>query len=263
MISNERSTVSFDFISNLFPELEVPNQSDEQKAYHTTVPTCGRAPSASPVQYLYHTSPSVSPSASPSPSTSPSPSPSPSPSEPCIISWSPSGRLPTPPLERSGDRKMTANTATLTMTIKGKTIPIPKNIPLPKPRGIRRAPKPADPVHAEKRQKNTDAARRSRMKKFVKICALQEQVNELEAQNAQLSHQLAVVDADKTSLQMREMQYLNRIAQMEAQMQAWANERQCYMRQPYEKQQYSAPSYSPPEGWVMMQQQQQQRGNMA
>lgn len=102
------------------------------------------------------------------------------------------------------------------------------------------------------------------MKKFVKICALQEQVNELEAQNAQLSHQLAAVDADKTTLQMREMQYLNRIAQMEAQMQAWANERQ-YMRQPYEKQQYAAPSYSAPEGWVMMQQQQQQqqRGNMA
>ncbi|RUS26526.1 hypothetical protein BC938DRAFT_470650 [Jimgerdemannia flammicorona] len=88
-------------------------------------------------------------------------------------------------------------------------------MPLPKPRGIRRAPEPEDASHAEKRLKNTDAARRSRLKKFLKIASLQKKVQELQSQNAQLSLRVAVLESDKAGWEVKESEYQKRLKQAE------------------------------------------------
>lgn len=69
-----------------------------------------------------------------------------------------------------------------------------------------------------KRAKNTDAARRSRLKKIVKLEGLEAKVSELEADKTRLTMRVAVLETEKTSHLVREAEQNARIAQLEAKL---------------------------------------------
>ncbi|GAA5798735.1 hypothetical protein EDC94DRAFT_619011 [Helicostylum pulchrum] len=71
---------------------------------------------------------------------------------------------------------------------------------------------------AVKRQKNTDAARRSRLRKVQKMETLEIRVSELEKMNAGLLMRVAVLDSEKTNLKAKEQSYENRIKVLEDQL---------------------------------------------
>ncbi|GAA5797178.1 hypothetical protein EDC94DRAFT_594017 [Helicostylum pulchrum] len=71
---------------------------------------------------------------------------------------------------------------------------------------------------SQKRQKNTDAARRSRLKKIVKMETLEKQVNELEADNSRLTTRVAVLESEKTALVSKDIGLEDRIRVLEAQL---------------------------------------------
>ncbi|ORX99112.1 hypothetical protein K493DRAFT_313351 [Basidiobolus meristosporus CBS 931.73] len=74
-----------------------------------------------------------------------------------------------------------------------------------------------DPV-ALKRKKNTDAARRSRMRKVQKMETLEKRVSDLEADNSKLQMKLAVLESEKTNAQSKEVEYSLRIKNLENQL---------------------------------------------
>lgn len=76
---------------------------------------------------------------------------------------------------------------------------------------------PADDA-AVKRQKNTDAARRSRLRKVQKMETLENRVGELEKMNAGLLMRVAVLDSEKTNLKAKESSYEARIKVLEDQL---------------------------------------------
>ncbi|KAF8941770.1 hypothetical protein BGZ47_007202 [Haplosporangium gracile] len=69
-----------------------------------------------------------------------------------------------------------------------------------------------------KRAKNTDAARRSRLKKLVKLEGLEVKVSELEADKTRLTMRVAVLETEKTAHLVREAEQNARIAQLEAKL---------------------------------------------
>jgi hypothetical protein len=69
-----------------------------------------------------------------------------------------------------------------------------------------------------KRQKNTDAARRSRMKKLMKMEQLESKVNELESENHTLVTRIAVLESEKYGLESKSTSYEERIKVLEAQL---------------------------------------------
>jgi hypothetical protein len=71
---------------------------------------------------------------------------------------------------------------------------------------------------AVKRQKNTDAARRSRLRKVQKMDSLEHRVSELEKLNAGLLMRVAVLDSEKTNLRAKESSYETRIRNLEDQL---------------------------------------------
>ncbi|KAI8882015.1 hypothetical protein K501DRAFT_286073 [Backusella circina FSU 941] len=71
---------------------------------------------------------------------------------------------------------------------------------------------------AVKRQKNTDAARRSRLRKVQKMDCLEGRVSELEKLNAGLLMRVAVLDSEKTNLKAKESSYEARIRNLEEQL---------------------------------------------
>ncbi|KAI8984417.1 hypothetical protein BDF20DRAFT_816659 [Mycotypha africana] len=71
---------------------------------------------------------------------------------------------------------------------------------------------------AIKRQKNTDAARRSRLRKVQKMEALENKVAELEKINAGLLMRVAVLDSEKTNLKAKESSFESRIKVLEEQL---------------------------------------------
>ncbi|KAG2208801.1 hypothetical protein INT46_003009 [Mucor plumbeus] len=71
---------------------------------------------------------------------------------------------------------------------------------------------------AVKRQKNTDAARRSRLRKVQKMETLETRVSELEKINAGLLMRVAVLDSEKTNLKAKESSYEDRIRVLEGQL---------------------------------------------
>lgn len=71
---------------------------------------------------------------------------------------------------------------------------------------------------ALKRQKNTDAARRSRLKKLVKMEHLEERVAELEADNHRLNTRIAVLESEKAGLESKDISMEDRIRVLEAQL---------------------------------------------
>ncbi|KAI8080884.1 hypothetical protein BDF21DRAFT_418007 [Thamnidium elegans] len=71
---------------------------------------------------------------------------------------------------------------------------------------------------SQKRQKNTDAARRSRLKKIVKMETLEKQVNELEVDNSRLTTRVAVLESEKSALISKDIGLEDRIRVLEAQL---------------------------------------------
>ncbi|KAI1292723.1 hypothetical protein EDD11_008594 [Mortierella claussenii] len=67
-----------------------------------------------------------------------------------------------------------------------------------------------------KRVKNTDAARRSRLKKLVKLEGLEVKVGELETTNQSLSTRIAVLETERNGFLIKEAEQNARIAQLEA-----------------------------------------------
>ncbi|ORX79618.1 hypothetical protein K493DRAFT_321025 [Basidiobolus meristosporus CBS 931.73] len=74
-----------------------------------------------------------------------------------------------------------------------------------------------DPM-ALKRKKNTDAARRSRLRKVQKMETLEKRVSDLEADNSKLQMKLAVLESEKTNSQSKEVEYSLRIKSLENQL---------------------------------------------
>ncbi|KAI9335229.1 hypothetical protein BD770DRAFT_402195 [Pilaira anomala] len=71
---------------------------------------------------------------------------------------------------------------------------------------------------SQKRQKNTDAARRSRLKKIVKMETLEKQVSNLEADNSRLTTRVAVLESEKDALITKDRGLEDRIRVLEAQL---------------------------------------------
>lgn len=78
-------------------------------------------------------------------------------------------------------------------------------------------PSPQDEA-AIKRQKNTDAARRSRLRKVLKMEALERRVAELEKMNTALLLRAAVLESEKASLVSKEASFERRIKDLESQL---------------------------------------------
>ncbi|KAI8364736.1 uncharacterized protein BYT42DRAFT_506127 [Radiomyces spectabilis] len=71
---------------------------------------------------------------------------------------------------------------------------------------------------ALKRQKNTDAARRSRLKKVKKMEALEERVSELEGEKSGLVTRIAVLESEKAGLEAKDRGLEERIRVLEKQL---------------------------------------------
>ncbi|CAO3641465.1 unnamed protein product [Mucor hiemalis] len=71
---------------------------------------------------------------------------------------------------------------------------------------------------AMKRQKNTDAARRSRLKKLVKMEQLEQKVSDLESDNHRLTTRIAVLESEKSGLESKDNSLEDRIRVLEAQL---------------------------------------------
>ncbi|KAG0193690.1 hypothetical protein DFQ28_003863 [Apophysomyces sp. BC1034] len=71
---------------------------------------------------------------------------------------------------------------------------------------------------AMKRQKNTDAARRSRLKKLMKMETLEKRVTEIEADNNRLTTRIAVLESEKAGLESKDKGLEDRIRFLEQQL---------------------------------------------
>lgn len=69
-----------------------------------------------------------------------------------------------------------------------------------------------------RRAKNTDAARRSRLKKVVRLECLETKVSGLESTNQTLSTKVAVLETERNSHLVKEAEQMARIAQLEAKL---------------------------------------------
>ncbi|KAK3821104.1 MAG: hypothetical protein J3Q66DRAFT_147813 [Benniella sp.] len=69
-----------------------------------------------------------------------------------------------------------------------------------------------------KRAKNTDAARRSRLKKLIKLEGLEAKVSDLEAANNALNMKIAILETEKNGFIAKDAEQTARIAQLEAQL---------------------------------------------
>jgi len=84
------------------------------------------------------------------------------------------------------------------------------------------APEPAEPETddptVEKRRKNTDAARRSRLRKTLRMDSLEERVSSLEADNAKLTTAVSMATKENSSLRVQNLEYAERIRTLEQQL---------------------------------------------
>ncbi|GJJ75143.1 hypothetical protein EMPS_07501 [Entomortierella parvispora] len=69
-----------------------------------------------------------------------------------------------------------------------------------------------------KRAKNTDAARRSRLKKLIRLEGLEAKVSDLESANSALNMKIAILETEKTGYLTKEAEQAARIDQLEAQL---------------------------------------------
>ncbi|KAG2173432.1 hypothetical protein INT44_008784 [Umbelopsis vinacea] len=70
-----------------------------------------------------------------------------------------------------------------------------------------------------KRQRNTDAARRSRLRKALKLQSLENEVSELKAENITLAGQVSSLEARQAEFASREQTLKTRIQELESQLQ--------------------------------------------
>ncbi|KAF9958153.1 hypothetical protein BGZ70_009299 [Mortierella alpina] len=84
----------------------------------------------------------------------------------------------------------------------------------------KRAASPEDEMDeiVAKRAKNTDAARRSRLKKLIKLEGLEAKVADLESANNRLTMKVAVLETEKNGHLVKEAEQSARIAQLEAKL---------------------------------------------
>ncbi|CAO3565999.1 unnamed protein product [Mortierella alpina] len=84
----------------------------------------------------------------------------------------------------------------------------------------KRAVSPEDEMDeiVAKRAKNTDAARRSRLKKLIKLEGLEAKVADLESANNRLTMKVAVLETEKNGHLVKEAEQSARIAQLEAKL---------------------------------------------
>ncbi|KAI8583757.1 hypothetical protein K450DRAFT_219859 [Umbelopsis ramanniana AG] len=69
-----------------------------------------------------------------------------------------------------------------------------------------------------KRQRNTDAARRSRLRKALKLQSLENEVSELKAENITLAGQVSSLEARQAEFASREQTLKTRIQELESQL---------------------------------------------
>ncbi|KAL1922142.1 uncharacterized protein VTP21DRAFT_10784 [Calcarisporiella thermophila] len=135
-------------------------------------------------------------------------------------------QLPTPPLRSISPRVTTTSTPAPLMPM-----PPTPNAAVPTTTGSRRGRKrtrveetrdPSDPAFQEelalKRQKNTDAARRSRLKKLLRMEELERRVADLEGENSKLQLKVAVLESEKGSLEQRDKDHTERVKKLEEQL---------------------------------------------
>ncbi|KAF9542992.1 hypothetical protein EC957_001350 [Mortierella hygrophila] len=90
--------------------------------------------------------------------------------------------------------------------------------PKPKSKKRRLTPEEEAAEVVAKRAKNTDAARRSRMKKLIKLEGLEAKVFDLESANSDLNMRIAILETEKSGFLAKETEQAARIAQLEAQL---------------------------------------------
>ncbi|KAG9065026.1 hypothetical protein KI688_002345 [Linnemannia hyalina] len=90
--------------------------------------------------------------------------------------------------------------------------------PKPKSKKRRLTPEEEAAEVVAKRAKNTDAARRSRMKKLIKLEGLEAKVFDLESANSDLNMRIAILETEKSGFLAKEAEQAARIAQLEAQL---------------------------------------------
>ncbi|KAG9296438.1 hypothetical protein G9A89_015030 [Geosiphon pyriformis] len=71
---------------------------------------------------------------------------------------------------------------------------------------------------AIKRMKNTEAARRSRLRKAQKMESLEQEISELKTENSRLQTRVAVLESEKTSLREKSIEKDARVRQLEQQL---------------------------------------------
>ncbi|KAK3835729.1 MAG: hypothetical protein J3R72DRAFT_451158 [Linnemannia gamsii] len=90
--------------------------------------------------------------------------------------------------------------------------------PKPKSKKRRLTPEEEAAEVVAKRAKNTDAARRSRMKKLIKLEGLEAKAFDLESANSDLDMRIAILETEKSAFLVKEAEQAARIAQLEAQL---------------------------------------------
>ncbi|KAI1296076.1 hypothetical protein EDD11_007595 [Mortierella claussenii] len=93
--------------------------------------------------------------------------------------------------------------------------------PAPKVRGSKKRQLTTEQEAEEiiaKRAKNTDAARRSRLKKLIKLEGLELKISDLEAANSSLTMKIAILETEKSGFLAKDAEQAARIAQLEAQL---------------------------------------------
>ncbi|KAG0312370.1 hypothetical protein BGZ99_009548 [Dissophora globulifera] len=91
----------------------------------------------------------------------------------------------------------------------------------PRPKGSKKrqlSPEEEAGEIVAKRAKNTDAARRSRLKKLIKLEGLEAKVSDLEAANNALNMKIAILETEKNGFIVKDAEQTARIAQLEAQL---------------------------------------------
>ncbi|KAF8936430.1 hypothetical protein BGZ47_009497 [Haplosporangium gracile] len=97
------------------------------------------------------------------------------------------------------------------------TAPAPA-APKPKSKKRRLTPEEEAAEVVAKRAKNTDAARRSRLKKLIKLEGLEAKAFDLESANSDLNMRIAILETEKSGFLAKEAEQAARIAQLEAQL---------------------------------------------
>lgn len=90
--------------------------------------------------------------------------------------------------------------------------------PKPKSKKRRLTPEEEAAEVVAKRAKNTDAARRSRLKKLIKLEGLEAKAFDLESANSDLNMRIAILETEKSGFLAKEAEQAARIAQLEAQL---------------------------------------------